>query len=325
MPETSFSKIKTYRRCPRQYHYKYNERLRRKRKALPLVRGTILHEVLEAWKNPGIIETPNEIFEKYEKEFKEFFLEEQEEHGDIPGDMRRIFQGYVREYKDDQLEYESFEEFVATDLAPNLRFVGYIDNRVRDRNNLRFIMDHKTHKVLPNEEKRFSDIQLVFYVWAFNREHSTSRVDGVLWDYIRTKPPAIPEQLKNGELSQRKNIDTDYHTYMSEIKRLKLDPEPYSEILNQLKNRESSFFRRVFLPSPPKAMIETVVEDMRTTAKMALKLGSYATRNLTHDCPTCEFYELCHAELRGLDHKFIQKARYEVKEPTEHGHEEVTN
>jgi len=319
MPEISFSKAKLARKCTQAYHYRYHERLRRKRPGVPLIRGTILHEMITARSDPNSLKKPMEILKGYEEEYRQLFREEKEIYGELIPDIKRIFQGYEREYADDDLRYESHEEFVATDLGRDIRFVGYIDKRCTDPADRHWLMDHKTHRNIPNDDQRFSDLQLVFYVWAYNRERER-KLDGVIWDYLRTKPPTIPEVLKNGELSQRKNMDTDYHTYLSEIQRLKLDPANYEETLDRLKNERNTFFKRVFLPSPPKVMIDNVVNDMRTTATLIKHLSKTAiTRNMTHLCAsTCDYYNLCQSELRGLDSAFVRKTEYEEAEIADH-------
>lgn len=321
MPEISFSKIKTYRRCPQAYHYRYNEGLRRKRPAKPLITGRILHEMIEARIGK---QDPLAILAEYEKKYRVLFREEQEMFGEtfIP-DLKRIFEGYEKHYANEELKYESSEEFIATNLTKEIRFIGYIDNRAVDKNNRRWLVERKTHRSIPDEDRRFSDLQTVLYLWAFNREKSAMKIDGVAWDYLRTKAPAIPEELKKGGITQRKDIDTDYDTYMGRIKALNLDPSEYAEILKRLKDQENPFFRRVFLPSPPRVLVDQVVEDMRKTAIVINRLSKSAVyRNMTQDCSSmCEFYAVCQADLRGLDGKYVRKADYEVKtNPEEDNH-----
>jgi len=171
------------------------------------------------------------------------------------------------------------------------------------------VLTHNTHKVLPDENTRFSDLQTVLYYWAC-RENG-EKVDGVLWDYIRTKPPAIPETLKSGGLSKRSNIDTDYPTYYGEIKRLGLNPADYSDILEKVK--KNVFFKRVPLPGPSEVLIGNVVKDFFDTAQEIRDNPESRTRNMTRDCKSCTYFNLCSAEVRGLDTEFIIKQMYVVQ------------
>ena len=326
MQMISFSKIKQWRRCHKAYDYKYNQSLRRKRPAKPLLTGTIIHEMLHARALQQIApdsktKPPLAVLRSYEKKYRLLFREEQEMYGlTYISDLRRIYEGYERHWKNDGLVALSTEEPVITDLSSDVRFIGYIDKRMQDREGRVFITDHKNHKNLPGDDDRFSDLQLIFYVWAWNRENKARPVTGVLWDYLKTKPPAIPELLKNGELTKRANIDTDYFTYLATIEEHGLDPKDYREILSALKTRHNNFYKRVFLPAPRKQMIDLVVEDMRSTALQIAALGkSVKDRNMTRDCTWCSYYNLCQAELRGLDSDFVKKTQYIVEEKEDNG------
>lgn len=331
MPHVNQSRIKSYRRCPKQFEYKYIEGIQPKRPAPPLLRGHIIHEMLDArvqrfFKAPQAVpmRTPKMILEEYAKKYKTLFIEEQERYGEtFIDDIRRIFEGYVRTYEDEKLTYLGSEEFVGTDIAADLRFVGTIDRRVADPSGRHWLMESKSHKSIPGEENRFSDLQTVFYIWAWNRENPTRPLSGVIWDYLRTKPPRIPEVLKStGQLSQAQNIDTDYFTYVSEVRRLQLNPSIYTDFLNSLKQRSKDrFYLRVKLPAPSNTMVETVVADMRATA-VTLNTLKVFPRNMTKDCSFCEYYRLCHAEVRGLDSAFVRKADYEEREADDYAGEE---
>jgi hypothetical protein len=316
MPTVSFSRVKLWRRCHYAHHLKYHERLARKRRTVPLLRGQILGEMLDARAFPAIIKkSPEQILKKYSKQYAQLWAEEQEKYGDVPGDMAKLFDGYSRKYANEGFEYLSYEEFIAMDLVKDIRFIGYIDKRVRDTNGRMFLMDHKSHRVIPNDDQRFTDLQKVFYVWAYNETNSTKQATGFVWDYIRTKAPTVPELLKDGKrLSMAKNIDTDYWTYLGAIKRHKLDVKPYLEFLAELKKRADTRYIRVTIPNPPKAMIQSVVADLKSTA-IELHTSKSKDRNMTRMCPSdCDFYNLCRAEVSGLDADYVRKNEYEVRE-----------
>lgn len=315
MTSVSHSRIKTARRCWKKHDYRYNQRLQSKKKSAPLLRGTIIHEMIDATTEG---KDPFKVTKKYAKKHRQLFREEREEYGDtFIEDIDRIFQAYQRTYEKDPLKYEQSEEESRVEIAKGIEFIYVIDKIAIDPEGRRWLMDHKSHKNIPNADARFSDIQLVLYVWAWNKEHPKRPIDGVIWDYIRTKPPTIPEVLKSGQLSQAKSITTDYHTYMAEISRLRLDPKPYAGFLSELKKRGTSeFFERVKLPSPPKVVIQSVVDDTRETAHQIVEYGAELTaRNMTKDCCwDCDYFKLCQAELRGLDADFVRKTHFEERQ-----------
>lgn len=325
MPTYSYSRVKTWRRCHKAHDYKYNQRLTKKRKNVRLFRGEILHEMLNA-RALNLLHpkagksTPEQILSKYAKKYRVLLKQEKEMYGDLIEDIRRIFDNYQRFYTEDEYEVLASEEPVLTTIRDDIKFVGYTDKRVKDAEGRMWIKDHKTVKNLPDDDSRFSDYQLILYPWAWNRENGGKEVSGIIWDYIRTKPPTIPEQLKDGSLSQRANIDTDYFTYLAEINRLELNPKGYKEILKSLKEKRNTFFRRIVLPTPSKKTTEIVVNDFRASVSEIESLSKTSAgqiRSMSYDCKTCEFYQLCQAEIRDLDSDFIRKVDYVEKEPEE--------
>lgn len=314
-----YSMVKDYRRCPKAYEYKWVRNLQRRKPAVPLLRGTILHELLDMRaQGKRLTGDMADVLSKYSRQFGTLFKEERETYGeDFLGDIRRIYEGYDSLYSDDGWVYEESEALIETQLTHDIGFAGHIDKVVvTKRDKRRWIVDHKTHKHIPDEEQRFNDYQILVYVWAWNRENPKKQVDGLIWDYLRTKAPTIPDQLKNGQLSQAKNIDTDLATYTRELRRLKLDPRPYEAFLLELRQRsERRFYVRISLPAPSQEMTQQVVDDFKKTSMIMHGIKEYP-RTMTRDCSWCEYYRLCSSELRGLDSKYVEKAEFEERKPS---------
>lgn len=330
MPHYSYSRVKLWRHCHMAHYYRYVLRLAKKRKAIPLFRGTILHEMLNARailklhpKAPH--KSPEQILSGYAKKYRIMLKEEQGMYGDVIGDLRRIFNAYERYYEKEEYTVVASEDPILTTLKDDIKFVGYIDKRVKDDNDQMWIKDHKSCSSIPDDDTRFSDYQLILYPWAWNKDHPGQEVSGIIWDYVRTKPPTIPELLKKGGLTKRMDIDTDHHTYLDTIYKNDLNPKHYKEILTHLKNKKSTFFRRIVLPIPPKRTVDTIVTDFRTSVmeiESLSKTDSGKIRSMTYNCKQCEFYQLCQAEIRGLDSDFIRKTDYIEREPEEHSNAE---
>ena len=313
-----WSAIKTFRRCQKKYDYNWRQNIERRKPATPLIRGTILGQCIDEMVEGKSFEP---VLARYEKQYGKLFKDEQEEYGDLIGECRRIVNNYIDRYKDDGLTYlpgknkEHHEIAVETRFEVDgvrVKFTGHIDKMPRDKEGHILVMDHKSHKVIPDEGARYNDLQLITYLWLLPLSGFEPAV-GVLWDYLRTKPPTVPEVLKNGSLTVRKNIDTDYATYLQAIRDNGLDPADYRETLNRLKAEGTdNYFLRVKIPSPPKAMIENMIIDFKDTIAEMInseKTGRF-TRNMSKDCSWCGMYSLCQAELRGLDSSFIRKADY---------------
>lgn len=320
MPQVSWSEVKLFRKCMKAHDYRYHQRLQKKKPNRSLVKGRILHEMLDAfiqskrWKNYKGPD-PWDVLAAYEEEYGRLFIEEQEEYGDMINDCTQLFENYVSHYRHDDLTYEESEVFVATDLTDDIRYIGYIDKIAIDGQGRRWAVDHKFVKNIPTAEDQFSELQLLMYVWAWNRFNPSKQIDGIIWDYARTKLPTKPEVLKSGGLSKRKNIDTTSEVYLQTIQENDLDPQDYVDMLELLEGKESQFFERVKLPRPSSAMIEQIVSDFRGTAIMIQRLKGVAPRSMNNfNCKTCEFKALCEAEVRGLDADFVRKSQYTKRE-----------
>lgn len=317
MPFVTQSQIKSWRKCKRQHYNRYVLKIGRKLPPLPLIRGTILHEMIDARASGK--KDPMQILERYEVKYRRLLRAEKEIYGDLIDDCKAIFLAYCKHWADEDLVYEFTEIPAFTDLTSNIRYGATIDKIAKDKKGRRWLMDHKSHKNFPGEGQRMSDIQLVLYVWAWNRWNKDYQVSGIIWDYMRTKRPSVPELLKDGTRLSKAKIDTDYSTYMRAIKRHNLNPKDYADILDTLEKQKSPFFERVYLPNPSPALIESIVKDAHDDAVMIEALGkTLKTRNLSRDCDWCEYQALCRAEIRGLDADYVRKAEYEHKEPREY-------
>ena len=300
----SQSRIKTYRRCPKAHEYRYVQGLTRRRSGPQLSRGVTLHELLDARALGKPIEP---ILKSYLKMYEELWDEEKEDYSS-PDDLHSIYNRYCQKYQGEGLDYRQKSEIEVTASMGKRLFKGFIDKLPQDQMGRVWVCDHKSHKVIPDESARFSDIQTVLYFWAA-RENG-EKVDGILWDYIRTKPPTVPELLKKGGLTRRKDLDSDYDTYLAAIKKHGLNPQDYQAELERCKSRV--FFHRVYLPKPGEDLIREVVDDFFNTAiqiDRSLETG-VAPRNMTRDCKSCSYYSICSLEVRGMDTDLVRKQMY---------------
>lgn len=314
----SFSRIRLWRKCKKAHHYRYYEKLEKVKKALPLLIGTAIHSVIEE-RIEG--RDPTVPMDNFESDFNKLFNEEKAELGDLPGELRGVMKTYFKQYDNDGLSYPirrrgiRSEIPVIVDLSNQARFVGYVDKFPQDSEGRNWVMDHKSCKSIPDESSRFGDYQLVTYCWLLP-QLGYPKPDGVIWDYIRKKAPTIPEVLKSGEISKAKKIDTTYEVYIETVEKhlgAKAVPD-YQEFAETLKGRETKFLRRIYLPHPNSQLVGTVVNDLFESIKEIDRDGPVSTcRTMTKDCSWCSYYNLCQAELRGLDTEYIRKVEYQTK------------
>ena len=309
----SQSKLKTFRRCPKQYEYKYIEGLEPTRKSVPLALGNWIHSMLEAhYKGEDWLETYGELTHK----FNGFLAEEKEHYGDLPGISARLMNGYMDfwEEEDKNLEIISVEEDFEVDIVKGLLFKFKPDMIVKDiRDGVISCWDHKSNKTLPDTEWRNTDIQSTLYLWALNQ--LGIKVDQFIFNYIRTKPPTVPRMTKAGRMSKVK-IETDYPTLKSFIEEndLVIDDNLQTWLDNLKAN--SNFYKRISI-AKPQLLTNTMIEELYSTATMINFMDSdddlayYRVLNKACDWD-CSFQDLCNADLMGSPQaNQIRKQRYQ--------------
>lgn len=326
------SMLTAFRRCIKQSEYKYVHRLKPKVLGKPLKRGTWVHELLEVDARGG-------DWKKHHKQlsakFDRLFDEEKDYYGDMPTEIGRVMKSYMWHYKHDPWKYHEVELELTAEL-PNgvllrIKFDGLIENQFG-----LWLVDHKTHKTLPDITYRMLDTQSPLYVWVAHQNGIP--VNGFIWNYLRWKAPSIPDLVyqntPNPRLSKRAS-DTDYLTLKKAIKDYGLDPEPYQERLDFYKGlryrpgapQQSTFFRRdVFEKSPE--MIERVLKEaMRTSERM----NTYdwtdqdaVERTVGRHCQfMCSYSDLCTMELLGGNTRPLIRQNYEVGDPMSYYHDRV--
>lgn len=318
---TTHSMIKTFRRCPKQAQYKYYDRLKPKELQGHLHRGKWVHKLLELFHNG---EDWRAEHERWSHKFNRLFDEEKDKWGDLPNDILRVMLSYIWHYKQDEWEVLDVEFVVETPFPDGTIYRGKVDALVRNQFGL-WLVDHKTHKTLPDHQFRLLDAQSALYLWAALREKYG--VEGFIWNYIRWKPPTIPQLLKNGERLSKRSIETDYPTMARAIKRYGLDPTPYKERLRYLRSLQyapgqpqlSPFFRRDVLEKE-RGMLKQVATEANVTSKRmhAYDFSSPGVERVPdRSCGfSCSYETLCSLELMGAGNPdLLRRKLYYVEDP----------
>src|SRR2546423_72081 len=94
----SNSRANTFKRCQKQYEFRYRLKLKPKRVALPLRLGDWLHQLLMVhadghdWRDRHTV---------LRADFDKLLNEEKEDLGDLPTNAERLIKGYLAHYGDD--------------------------------------------------------------------------------------------------------------------------------------------------------------------------------------------------------------------------------
>ena len=311
----SNSKLKTYRRCPNKYRYKYVLKLRPRAKSLPLEKGTWMHALLQAFYEG---KSWKKVHKKLVKAFNNLWDEHREELGDLPGECLALMRAYLRQYPDDLKRYRIIDaEMDEIITLPNgLKLQIIVDLILEDLiDGGLWLWDHKFRAKLGDPDDMLLDPQLTLYFWGLE-DMGYKDIRGVMYNEVVTKVPKVPKFLeKSGRLEKRKNIVTDVRTYMQAIKDYDLDPADYADILAIIAaNEENRFYRRTPIPKDP-PVVKTVLREAVDTAKEIHRAeveGRYP-RTFDTSCKfQCEYKSLCIAELHGADIQSIIQQSFEV-------------
>jgi len=310
MSDISYSKLKDWKMCKQLYYYRHVEGLRPKRKTKALYMGSILHDMLRVFNLGGKWET---VLKAYELEFNKLFIEERESLGDIIGNAKRIMEGYIEKWGE-KLPFISIEEKI-----PGIKFIEGTNLTIKTdgviEDNGHWLVEHKSTKKFSADQVSLFNPQGILYLWGLRQ--LGIKIKGIIWDYIRTKPPTIPRILKDGTVSRKVNVDTDYDTYYNTIVASGNEPKDYQEMLSMFKSQGEVFYKRSVLVVP-EPTIKLVIADLKQTAMEISRLQNYPTRNnSTITCRGCQFRKLCEATLYNVDVNFIKKKDFRRREEIE--------
>ncbi|HEG0266693.1 TPA: PD-(D/E)XK nuclease family protein [Campylobacter coli] len=153
MSRYSFSKIDTYKKCPKQYYYRYIEKVPETQKNSALKKGSDIHEILEFHNT----EKYNEVLNSKDPEIQNIAL--------------RFIDSELGKEILSRNSLREFELFLDSNYEPcdkdTAIFVGYIDRINTTENGLELI-DYKTGKY---KEPSYQDFtQLILYsLYMFKR------------------------------------------------------------------------------------------------------------------------------------------------------------
>jgi hypothetical protein len=327
---STHSMLKTFRRCPKQAEFKYVHRLKPKRLGTPLKRGKWIHHLLEDY---HMGRDWRKTHAAYCTQFNRLFDEEKDFYGDMPTEILTIMESYIWHYKADPWKVVDAEFQLEAQLPDGTVYRGKVDMLVETQFGL-FLVDHKSHKSLPDLSFRLLDAQSALYIWA--AQENGIEVQGFIWNYLKWKAPSVPKLLKDGKRISDSPCDTDYPTFVRALKKYK-EENPQFEIRPQdrakalsLKNdryefgkpQTSTSFRRDVLEKSPD-MIERVVQGNYTTSQ---RMHSYdfsdsdlVERVVERGCSfSCSYTDICTAELMGANIKPLVKQNYTVGDPNDY-------
>lgn len=312
--QCSQSKINAWRRCRYYAYLRYIEGLRKRFKDRPLQFGTLTHTVLEEDANGRNAFKALSVATKEQKLFKQ----EREQLEQTADDVRIIMRDYF-EYWDEapankQLrpisrKGKSAEHQIFVDIAKGIQLEVRLDLLAHRGTGGVFLVDHKTFRQKPAEDHRWRSLQANIYKRAL--DIVKFKVDGMCWNYIRSKPPTLPQMKKNGELSL-KRLDTlpEALKTFGKVNKIKIP----ARMMETAEKNRSNWFMRDFMPFRS-TTVNLMTDDFIETARdMAQNLGVQKAKTIDRHCDWCEMEPICRAELQGGDRKYIIQKEYTTRE-----------
>lgn len=331
----SLSAYQAWQRCEQNYFYGYVERLRPLVKDLAPQRGAMLHEWLAEYYRT--LKTGGTASDARAAAYEVLLLQQPviaagRQAAFLAGDMdlaqqydellpavTRIASRYyhVRGEQDaSQYDVLMVEQSIRIRIAPGITSVSVIDLVLRDREDGRiWLTEHKSTTSVPDSSVRLRDLQTLLYAEVLDQTMGI-RVDGVLWNYMRTKEPVEPYVLKNGGLSRSKDVDTTWPVYRRALIANGLNEEDYADMRGRLIRREEEVYfpryEHVIVTEPQMLLsdyIDTAKEVKNKSSRWRRGLGR-PLRSLTRDCNWCQYYRLCEAAITGGDVEDVKRMRF---------------
>jgi hypothetical protein len=318
--------LKTFRRCPKQAEFKYVHRLKPRMLGSPLKRGTWVHQLLEEHHNGRDWRA---LHTKLCAQFDTLFDEEKDFYGDMPNEIRIIMESYEWHYKADPWKVLETEFQVETEFPDGTIYRGKVDALVENSFGM-WVVDHKTHKTLPDHNFRLLDAQSALYLWACLRNKLP--VQGFIWNYVRWKAPSVPQLLKDGSRLSKSACDTDYPTLYRTLKKYQAEHDYKitqfdKDWLTRLKAQrydfgkpqESSFFRRDMLEKDIAMLKRVALGNYVTSQRMHgydFSNPDAVERVVERGCAfSCSFTDICAAQLMGANITPMIRQNYTVGDP----------
>lgn len=338
----SNSDVRMYKRCRRKWDYlsKLRKGLKIKRIVKKLTLGVGIHVALSAYyshynKDENSLKVLHSSFaewytkEKERLEELEILQEQEDEMSELYNLGKKILTGYAAwATKYDPKDFTKVlynEERIDIPIHnPNKKRTCGIysfkaDLIVEDKDKFLWLIDHKTIATanIPSLEL---DEQAVSYLYGAQKKLGI-KLEGIIFNFLIKKLPAIPQVLKNGTLS-KKQITTTYDVYLNAIKEHHKIEEgnegseilaPYKEVLDELKNQENPFFKREKVYKSQLEIEEIgkrLYYEYREMRKPKIDIFPNPTRDCIWDC---SLRTLCLAQNDGGDVKALIADIFESK------------
>lgn len=335
----SYSAVQDWRRCQQSYAYRYIDNLESRLGQPAPELGRILHNYLQGfyllYPSHGSAEAHTDALKNVRAEYTDemtalgntaYAVGEAGLAADLFGLVDKavaIAERYYQARGADDIERHTplmVEEPIEFPLDTGIVTPTRVDLVTRDSDGLVWLWEHKSLGQIPPQTRRMKDLQTTLMA-ALVHEAKGIEINGVVWNYLRTKPPTVPDVLKSGLLSMRKDLDSTWDTYLTEITRLGQDPIMYDEVRQRLEGRElTNYFVRIEQPlyQSENVLLRDFIASARTI-KAVRESGVDFTpvRTVANHCDWCQWSKLCEAVITGGDDAELKTRLFKTRQRKE--------
>lgn len=226
-PIFSHSRISSFENCPKQFEFRYVQKIERETESIEAFVGKRVHEVLERlylFTGRGMVPGIEKVVDRYHKLWEESYDAERVRvvrEGMAVAFYRalgeRCVRGYyVRHYPFDDGETLGLEQRVVfpLDEAGQYQMQGIIDRISRARDGVIEVHDYKTGARVPTQRALDEDRQLALYQIGLAKEYGEGTPFRLVWHYVAKDVTRISTRT-------REDLDALRRTTISRIEEIR--------------------------------------------------------------------------------------------------------
>lgn len=223
----SYSSLNTYGTCPLKYKYQNIDRIKEP-KSKDQVFGTLIHSVLHYYHTPALL-APNleQALDFFAKRWNSEVFESELEERSAFTEGVKIIERYCRDNAPGDftiVDLESRFSIEIGDEATGRHTISGIIDRIDKTENGYEIIDYKTTKKMPSQEKVDNDLQLSIYLKAFLERYpkETEHLETITVSLYYLKHGVKLSSTRTRE--QLEQIDREFLQVIKAIEEEKFDP-----------------------------------------------------------------------------------------------------
>ena len=290
----SYSRLETFRTCPRKHHYIYVENLPMPDSEYTL-QGRLFHKAVETILKG---EDADSVFKEWEKAVDTGLIIADRDQ--LAYSVNMYFSFYYKDYQEENTL--AVEHDFKYELSNGDYFVGKID-QVYERHGIAVVRDIKTtaNKLKYDIDKVKTNTQLLTYVEPAEKDFIVNigaiEIDEVRLAKLATQVPLI----KNGKPSKSQDLLSlvTADLYRDELEKQNLMDDPgYQNVLQMLEERGHPLFRRTLVQLSNRNILDTnrnEINSMYIGASMDL---DFRIKEQTK-CFMCPFKTICEHDEYG--------------------------